>query len=223
MVNNNNNNSNSNTNNNNKQCQICLKRKKNSTARCFFSCKGKTCNKCINKVRKSRNPSCPTCRENIRQPGARARRPVNYSTSELYARVRQQQMRMMEARRVAAAARAALAAEQRPNFMEPIPLMNRMVARRGARTGSVSPPPRLQIPQSNSNSNNNNTPARPRRSRAPSPEANNNMPSLHTGGLVRKTAPHRLLKDEIVLSRAQRKGLTHGQIVKILKSYKKSK
>ena len=203
MVNNNNNNSNSNTNNNNKQCQICLKRKKNSTARCFFSCKGKTCNKCINKVRKSRNPSCPTCRENIRQPGARARRPVNYSTSELYARVAQQQMRMMAARRVAAAARAALAAEQRPNFMEPIPLMNRMVARRGARTGSVSPPPRLQIPQSNSNSNNNN-----------------NMPSLHTGGLVRKTGPHRLLKNEIVLSRAQRKGLTHGQIVKILKSYR---
>ena len=46
---------------------------------------------------------------------------------------------------------------------------------------------------------------------------------MHTGGLVRKTAPHRLLKDEIVLSRAQRKGLTHGQIVKILKAYKKSK
>ena len=204
----NNNNSNSNTNNNNKQCQTCLKRKKNSTARCFFSCKGKTCNKCINKVRKSGNPSCPTCRRNIRQPGnhRRARAPVNYTTAELYARVAQQQMRMLAARRVAAAARAALAAEQRPNFMEPSPLMNRMVARRGARTGSMSPPPRLQIPQSNSNSNNNN-----------------NMPSLHTGGLVRKTAPHRLLKDEIVLSRAQRKGLTHGQIVKILKAYKKSK
>jgi len=208
----NNNNSNSNTNNNNKQCQICLKRKKNSTARCFFSCKGKTCNKCINKVRKSRNPSCPTCRENIRQPGARARRPVNYSTSELYARVRQQQMRML-------AARDALAAQmQRTNFFSPHPLMSRMVARRGARTGSMSPPPRLQIPQSNSN--NNNTPARARRSRAPSPESNNNMPSLHTGGLVRKTAPHRLLKNEIVLSRAQRKGFTHGQIVKILRSYR---
>ena len=40
--------------------------------------------------------------------------------------------------------------------------------------------------------------------------------SMHTGGLVRKTATHRLLKGEIVLSRAQRQGLTHGQIVKIL-------
>ncbi len=41
--------------------------------------------------------------------------------------------------------------------------------------------------------------------------------SMHTGGLVRKTGPHRLLKGEIVLSRAQRQGFTHGQIVKILK------
>lgn len=41
--------------------------------------------------------------------------------------------------------------------------------------------------------------------------------SMHTGGLVRKTATHRLLKGEIVLSRAQRQGFTHAQIVKILK------
>ena len=41
--------------------------------------------------------------------------------------------------------------------------------------------------------------------------------AMHTGGLVRKTGSHRLLKGEIVLSRAQRQGLTHGQIVKILK------
>ena len=40
--------------------------------------------------------------------------------------------------------------------------------------------------------------------------------AMHTGGLVRKSAVHRLLKGEIVLSRAQRQGLTHGQIVKIL-------
>ena len=40
--------------------------------------------------------------------------------------------------------------------------------------------------------------------------------SMHTGGLVRKTGPHRLLKNEIVLSRSQRRGFTHGQIVKIL-------
>ena len=45
------------------------------------------------------------------------------------------------------------------------------------------------------------------------------LPTMHTGGLVRKTAPHRLLKGEVVLSRGQRRGLTHGQIVKILKAY----
>ena len=38
----------------------------------------------------------------------------------------------------------------------------------------------------------------------------------HTGGLVRKTCSYRLLKGEIVLSRAQRKGFTHAQIVRIL-------
>ena len=50
--------------------------------------------------------------------------------------------------------------------------------------------------------------------RSPAPRA------MHSGGLVRKTGPHRLLKGEIVLSRSQRQGLTHGQIVKILKSYR---
>ena len=57
---------------------------------------------------------------------------------------------------------------------------------------------------------------RRRRSAAPSPE-----PRLHSGGLVRKTGSHRLLKGEIVLSRAQRRGMTHAQIVKILKSIRK--
>jgi len=45
-------------------------------------------------------------------------------------------------------------------------------------------------------------------------------PTRHTGGLIHKTGPHRLLKGEIVLSRAQRKGFTHGQIVKILAKYR---
>ena len=49
-----------------------------------------------------------------------------------------------------------------------------------------------------------------------------NMRSMHTGGLIRKSGPHRLLKGEIVLSKAQRQGFTHGQIVKILK-FKSSK
>jgi len=40
--------------------------------------------------------------------------------------------------------------------------------------------------------------------------------SMHSGGLVRKSGPHRLLKGEIVLSRSQRQGFTHGQILKIL-------
>jgi len=44
--------------------------------------------------------------------------------------------------------------------------------------------------------------------------------AMHSGGLIRKTGPHRLLEGEIVLSRSQRQGLTHGQIVKILKSYR---
>lgn len=187
---NNNNNSSSNTNNNNKQCQICFKRKRNSTARCFFNCRGKTCNKCINKVRKSGNPSCPTCRRNIRQhplPRPRFRPSVlnpNYSASRRYAQAAERQRIIAAARR----ARNAVANSTRGAFQEP--------------------PPRVTIPNN-----------RGRRSGAPSPEPR----PMHTGGLVRKTGPHRLLKDEIVLSRAQRKGLTHGQIVKILKAYKKSK
>ena len=198
-----NNNSNSNSNNNNNKCQVCYSKNKSSKARCTRTnkpCTAKTCNTCQKSIMNT-NPSCPTCRNNMRSP---------------------RQILANQIRVAARRARRTAAQTQRPNFMEPSPLMNRMVARRGARTGSMSPPPRLQIPQSNSNSNsnNNNTPARARRSRAPSPESNNNMPSLHTGGLVRKTAPHRLLKNEIVLSRAQRKGFTHGQIVKILKSYR---
>jgi len=206
-----NNNSNSNTNNNNKQCQICFKRKMNSTARCFFNCKGKTCNDCINKVRKSGNPSCPTCRRNIRQhplPRPRFRPSVlnpNYSASRRYALAAERQRIIAAARR----ARNAVANSTRGAFQEPpLALINRMYQR----SGSTSPPPRVNIP----NNNNNN---RSRRSGTPSPEPR----QMHTGGLVRKTGPHRLLKDEIVLSRAQRRGLTHGQIVKILKSYKKSK
>lgn len=42
--------------------------------------------------------------------------------------------------------------------------------------------------------------------------------NMHVGGLVRKTGPHRLLKGEIVLSRSQRQGFTHAQILKILAS-----
>ena len=203
---NNNNNSSSNTNNNNKQCQICLKRKRNSTARCFFNCKGKTCNKCINKVRKSGNPSCPTCRRNIRQhplprPNGPNPRTMDYSASRRYAQAAERQRIIAAARR----ARNAVANSTRGAFQEPPPvLINRMYQR----SGSTSPPPRVTIPNN-----------RGRRSGAPSPEPR----PMHTGGLVRKTGPHRLLKDEIVLSRAQRKGLTHGQIVKILKAYKKSK
>jgi len=51
---------------------------------------------------------------------------------------------------------------------------------------------------------------------APVDTWNANLGTKHTGGLVRKTGSYRLLKNEIVLSRAQRKGFTHGQIVKIL-------
>ena len=234
---NNNNNSSSNTNNNNKQCQICLKRKRNSTARCFFNCKGKTCNKCINKVRKSGNPSCPTCRRNIRQhplprPNGPNPRTMDYSASRRYAQAAERQRIIAAARR----ARNAVANGTRGVFQEPpararrpspvrltenqerriLNAFNRnllgypptLVERMYQRSGSTSPPPRVTIPNN-----------RGRRSGAPSPEPR----PMHTGGLVRKTGPHRLLKDEIVLSRAQRKGLTHGQIVKILKAYKKSK
>ena len=45
--------------------------------------------------------------------------------------------------------------------------------------------------------------------------------NMHVGGLVRKTSPHRLLKGEIVLSRSQCRGLTHGQILKILDAYRR--
>jgi len=222
---NNNSNSNSSNNNNNKQCQICLEKKNNSNARCFFTCKGKTCNKCINKVRKSGNPSCPTCRKNIRQhplprPNAPNPRTINYSVSRMYAQAAADQ------RAVANGAGNSRAMQRirnsRPNgsfgylregrgaFQEPPPARAPLINRMYQRSGSTSPPPRVNIP------NNNN---RGRRSGSPSPEPR----QMHTGGLVRKTGPHRLLKDEIVLSRAQRKGFTHGQIVKILKSYKKSK
>ena len=181
----------------------------NSNIRCFFNCKGKTCNDCINKVRKSGNPSCPTCRRNIRQhplPRPRFRPSVlnpNYSASRRYALAAERQRIIAAARR----ARNAVANSTRGAFQEPPPaLINRMYQR----SGSTSPPPRVTIrnPRSRANNNNNN---------------NDEPRQMHTGGLVRKTGPHRLLKDEIVLSRAQRRGLTHGQIVKILKSYKKSK
>ena len=45
--------------------------------------------------------------------------------------------------------------------------------------------------------------------------------NMHSGGLVRKTGPHRLLGGEIVLSRSQRQGLTHGQILKILDAHRR--
>lgn len=45
--------------------------------------------------------------------------------------------------------------------------------------------------------------------------------NMHVGGLVRKTGAHRLLKGEIVLSRSQRRGLTHGQILKLLDAYRR--
>ena len=95
--------------------------------------------------------------------------------------------------------------------LRPSPLLHGSWIRRS------TPSPSSSSPSSTAGNSN-----RGRRSGAPSPPwSNNNMPSRHTGGLIRKTGPHRLLKDEIVLSRAQRKGFTHGQIVKILKSYKK--
>ena len=51
--------------------------------------------------------------------------------------------------------------------------------------------------------------------------ARGNDATMHSGGLVRSTKSFRLLKNEIVLSRAQRKGFTHGQIVKILAKYRR--
>ena len=215
-------NNNSNNNNNNKRCQICLEKKNNSNARCFFTCKGKTCNKCINKVRKSGNPSCPTCRKNIRQhplprplfrPSVLNPRTMNYSASRRYAQAAADQ-RAAAVRRIRNSqpnGSFGYLSQARGAFQEPPPARAPLINRMYRRSGSTSPPPRVTIP----NNNNNN---RGRRSGAPSPE-----PRMHTGGLVRKTGSHRLLKGEIVLSRAHRKGLTHGQIVKILKAYKKSK
>jgi len=45
------------------------------------------------------------------------------------------------------------------------------------------------------------------------------FPQKHSGGLIRSTRSYRLLKGEIVLSRGQRKGLTHGQIVKLIEKH----
>ena len=216
-------NGNSNTNNNNQQCMICLARKKNSRSRCLLTCKGKMCNSCTNVVKGSTG-KCPTCREMLGPPPSRS---INYRRSRQYAAAANQVSAAQRLRR----ARAAAAEAQRGAFQEPRPrvrltrneqnrlarALNRnlqirypstLVERMHQRSGSTSPPPRVRI----------NNP-RGRRSGAPSPEPR----PMHTGGLVRKTGPHRLLKDEIVLSRAQRRGLTHGQIVKILKSYRKSK
>jgi len=49
------------------------------------------------------------------------------------------------------------------------------------------------------------------------------FPKKHSGGLVRSTKSYRLLKGEIVLSRGQRKGMTHGQIVKLIERHVRSK
>ena len=54
-------------------------------------------------------------------------------------------------------------------------------------------------------------------------ELSRKIPRMHSGGLVRSTKSYRLLKGEIVLSRGQRKGLTHGQIVKLIERHVRSK
>ena len=54
-------------------------------------------------------------------------------------------------------------------------------------------------------------PKRPRRPRK----------KFHEGGLVRTTGEYKLLKGEIVISRGQRKNMTHGQIVKLIANYVK--
>ena len=126
---------------------------------------------------------------------ARTRPPVNEQRRRIIAAARR--------------ARQAVARGARAAFQEPVIEIPPHIARMHRRSGSTSPPPRVIVPNN-----------RGRRSAAPSPESPRPM---HTGGLVRKTGVHRLLKDEIVLSRAQRNGFTHGQIVKILKAYKKSK
>ncbi len=45
--------------------------------------------------------------------------------------------------------------------------------------------------------------------------------TMHSGGLIRSTGEYRLLSGEIILSREQKKGLTHGQIVKLIEEYHK--
>tara|TARA_Y100001936_G_scaffold220891_2_gene235423 strand:+ start:3516 stop:4127 length:612 start_codon:yes stop_codon:yes gene_type:complete len=45
--------------------------------------------------------------------------------------------------------------------------------------------------------------------------------TMHSGGLIRSTGEYRLLSGEIILSREQKKGLTHGQIVKLIEKYHK--
>ncbi len=196
---NNNNNSSSNT-NNNKQCHICGNGAKANTTCVGGVCKQKSCRLCVNRWRvKQRDnqmgQTCAHCRAPNLNPIPRVRRDP-FSASRLYARAAERQRSIAAARR----------ARNRGAFQEPPPPA--LITRMYQRSGSTAPPPRVTIPNN-----------RGRRSGAPSPEPR----PMHTGGLVRKTGPHRLLKDEIVLSRAQRKGLTHGQIVKILKAYKKSK
>lgn len=188
----------------NNNCPICGNGANANTPCVGGICKQKSCRLCVNKWRvkqrdNQRGQTCAHCRAPNLNPIPRVRRDP-FRASRRYAQAAQNQL--AAARR----ARNAMANSTRGAFQEPPPaLINRMYQR----SGSTSPPPRVTIRNPRSRANNNNNNDEPRQ--------------MHTGGLVRKTGPHRLLKDEIVLSRAQRGGLTHGQIVKILKAYKKSK
>lgn len=55
----------------------------------------------------------------------------------------------------------------------------------------------------------------------PPPPPKKPRKKFHEGGLVRTTGEYKLLKGEIVISRGQRKNMTHGQIVKLIANYVK--
>ena len=55
----------------------------------------------------------------------------------------------------------------------------------------------------------------------PPPKRPRRRTKFHEGGLVRTTGEYKLLKGEIVISRGQRKNMTHGQIVKLIANYVK--
>ena len=229
-----NNNSNSNTNNNNKNCQVCLGKKKSSKARCprtNRACMAKTCKKCQNSIMAT-NPLCPTCRTNMRSP---RQIRINRIPARAREQTRPTTLAQPPHRRFFHRRRAPLRVGGEPEY-QPRGTAVRLHAGRAPAPDLVGAFQRMNLAnaarRNRSRTPPNNRPLRERlenRSGRPSPtvtipsSSNNNIPQMHTGGLVRKTGPHRLLKDEIVLSRAQRKGLTHGQIVKILKAYKKSK